>query len=355
VDIRDLDDLNALQSADSQGMLDHVGALATQCRDAWAAVEALELPSAHLETIEVIISGMGGSAIGGDLAAAVVEGHSALPIQVLRDYGLPAYADERTLVIASSYSGNTEETLSAFRAARERGCALVAVTTGGELARLAEEWRVPLVAFHYESQPRAALGYSLMSLLGVLHARGLAGDVAAALEEALALLAEQDAQLAPVSPQAENLAKRLAADLAGHVPIVVGAGPLAPVARRWKTQLNENGKAWAHYEPLPEMDHNALSGIEFPAGAADGLRVLFLESGGMHPRNRLRVDFTAQILGKHRVTCHRVPVPGRSSLAQILAAVQMGDYTSVYLALLYSTDPTEIGAIVSLKHKLAEA
>jgi glucose/mannose-6-phosphate isomerase len=350
-----LDDLRALQALDSDGMLDHVGALAAQCRDAWAAVEELELPSSYLETTDVIITGMGGSAIGGDLAAAIVAQQSALPIQVLRGYGLPAYADERTLVVASSYSGNTEETLSSFRAARERGCALVAVTTGGELARLARAWQVPLVTFHYESQPRAALGYSLMSLLGVLQGRGLAGDLAPALEEALGLLAAQDTLLSPTSPQAENGAKKLAAELAGHVPAVVGPGPLAPVAQRWKTQFNENSKAWAYAEPLPEMDHNALSGIEFPAQAVDWLRVLFLEREGMHPRNRLRVGFTQEILEAHGVTCQRVSVPGRSPLAQILAAVQLGDYTSAYLALLYGTDPTEIGAIVSLKKKLAEA
>jgi len=350
-----LDDVSALQELDGKGMLGHVGALARQCRDAWETVRELELPAHHMETNKVIVTGMGGSAIGGDLAAAVVEPHSSLPIQVLRGYGLPAYADRHTLVIASSYSGNTEETLSSFRAAHERGCALVAITTGGELARLAEKWQVPFITFTYKSQPRAALGYSLMSLLGMLRARGLAGDVDVDLVEALALLDEQDAQLAPTSPRAGNLAKKLAAGLAGHVPIVAGAGPLAPVARRWKTQFNENAKAWAYYEPLPEMDHNALSGIDFPAPAPEWLRVLFLESAGMHPRNQMRVDLTQQIFEEHGVTCRRVPVPGESSLARILAAVQIGDYTSCYLAFLYGTDPTDIGAIVSLKDKMAEA
>lgn len=355
MDRTNLDDVSALQALDSKGMLDHVGGLAKQCRDAWEAVRELALPPRHIETSRVIITGMGGSAIGGDLAAAVVEEHSPLPIQVLRDYGLPAYADEHTLVIASSYSGNTEETLSSFKAARERGCALVAVTTDGELARLANDWRVPLVTFAYESQPRAALGYSLMSMLGVLRARGLAGDVDAELEPVVPLLERQDARLAPDVPQARNPAKQLAADLVGHVPIVAGAGPLAPVAQRWKTQFNENAKAWAYFEPLPEMDHNALSGIEFPAQTADWLRVLFLESSALHPRNQLRVDLTQEIFEEHGVTCHRVSVPGESPLAQILAAVQIGDYASCYLALLYGTDPTEIGAIDSLKAKLAQA
>ena len=350
-----LDDVSVLHELDGKGMLGHVAALARQCLDAWAAVRELELPVRHMETHRVIVTGMGGSAIGGDLAAVVVEPHSLLPIQVLRGYGLPAYADRQTLVIASSYSGNTEETLSSFRAARKRGCALVAVTTGGELARLAREWEVPLVTFGYKSQPRAALGYSLMSLLGVLRARGLTGDLDADLAAAAALLDEQEAVLAPTSPRVDNLAKRLAADLAGHLPVVAGAGPLASVACRWKTQFNENAKAWAYYEPLPEMDHNALSGIDFPAPTPEWLRLLFLEGEGMHARNRLRLDLTQEIFEEHGVTCHRVPVPGESPLAQILAGVQLGDYVSVYLAFLYGTDPTDIGAIVSLKDKMAEA
>jgi glucose/mannose-6-phosphate isomerase len=348
-----LDDVTALAELDREGMLGHVAALPGQCGDAWASMRSLELPAGYMQVNKVLIAGMGGSAIGGDLAAAVAASSSAVPILVHRDYELPAYVDDQTLVIGSSYSGNTEETVSAFRAAHERGCPLLAITTGGELARLARQWRMPLVSFDYRSQPRAALGYSFVSLLGVLRALGAVDDLSSDLEEALALLDAQGAELAPDVPLAQNLAKQLAQELHGHLPIVVGVGSLAPVARRWKTQFNENSKGWAYFEVLPEMDHNALSGGHSPVEMAARVRVLFLQSKGSHPRNRLRVDLTRQILEEQGVVCHKVAIPGESPLAQILAAVQWGDYVSCYLAALYGSDPTDIGAIIGLKQKMS--
>jgi|GEM_PF-13958 len=349
-----LDDVTAQREPDREGMLNHVAALPHQCRQAWALTRDLKLPPHHQRANKVLIAGMGGSAIGGDLAAAVVADSAPLPILVHRDYGLPAWADEHTLVIGSSYSGDTEETLSAFEAAHERGCPLLAVTTGGRLARLAGEWGVPLLSFHYRSMPRAAVGYLFVSLLGILQALGAVGDLEADLQEGLSLLESWGAELAPDSPVARNRARQLAQALYGRVPVVVGAEVLAPVARRWKCQFNENGKGWAYFEVLPEMDHNALSGLHFPAGAADRLCVLFLTGQGLQPRNRLRLDLTRQILEEQGIACHAVPVPGRSKLAQALAGVQLGDYVSCYLAALYGADPTPIAEIATLKRRMSE-
>jgi glucose/mannose-6-phosphate isomerase len=260
--------------------------------------------------------------------------------------------DAQTLVVASSNSGNTEETLAGFRAARERGCHLVAVTTGGELMRLAREWDTPFVSFDYQSQPRAALGYPFVFLLGILRALGAIDDPTTDLEGALAILEDRGRLFAPESSIAQNPAKQLASQLVGGVPIVIGAGPLVPVARRWKTQFNENSKSWAYFEALPEMNHNALSGIHFPAEAGDQLHILILQQSGLHPRNALRFDLTQEILEDEGILCDRVPVPGESKLAQILAAVQFGDFVSTYLALLYGTDPTAIEDIVGLKQRM---
>jgi glucose/mannose-6-phosphate isomerase len=350
----DLDDLSLLRELDPEGMLGHVAALPRQCRDAWAMARGLKLSERHGGAAKVVIAGMGGSAIGGDLAAAVAADRSSKPIWVHRDYDLPAYVDSQTLVIASSYSGNTEETLAAFQAAHERGCPLVAIATGGKLAQLAGQWKVPLVSFDYQSQPRAALGYMFVALLGVLQALGTVEDLDADLEEGLAILEGQGSELAPDVPQGQNQAKQLAATLFERIPIIVGAGPLAPVARRWKTQFNENGKSWAYFEVLPEMNHNALSGIHFPVEATDRLRILFLRCSGLHGRNQLRLDLTRQILKSQDVVCHQVSIPGASSLAQILAAVQLGDYVSCYLALLYGTDPTAIQDIIGLKRHMSD-
>jgi glucose/mannose-6-phosphate isomerase len=349
-----LDDLTALQRIDREGMLGHVAALPQQCRGAWALTRPLKVPTRHLRANTVLISGMGGSAIGGDLAVAVAADQNPLPIVVHRDYGLPAHVDRQTLVIASSYSGNTEETLSAFQAAHERGCPLLAITTGGELARLAREWNAPCISFEYQSQPRAALGYMFLSLLGILQALGIAGGLEADLEEALAILETQGVDLVPENPQAHNEAKQLALELADCLPIIVGAGPLAAVARRWKTQFNENSKTWACFEPLPEMNHNALSGIHFPPEMADRVHVLFLRNAGLHPRNQLRLDLTMEILEKQGISCQPVSIPGSSKLAQVLSAIQLGDYVSCYLALLNAVDPTDIQDIIGLKQRMAD-
>jgi len=298
---------------------------------------------------------MGGSAIGGDLAAAIAADTCPIPILIYRGYDLPAYADEHTLVIASSYSGNTEETLSAFEVARGRGCPLVALTTGGELARLADAWNVPLVSFDYRSPPRAALGFMFTSLLGILRALGAIGDLDAEWAEALSLLEAEGSALTPAVPQSANRAKQLAAHLVDRIPLVVGAEALEPVARRWKTQFNENSKHWAALDELPELDHNTLSGTHFPAEMAARFRVLFLSSAGLRPRNQLRLDLTRKVLENRHVVCHWLPVPGQTKLAQILTAVQLGDYASCYLAFLNGVDPTTIADITNLKQQMSEA
>jgi len=349
----DLDDLHALEQADRDGMLAHVRALPEQCQAAWAGVQGLELPDRYLGANKVVIAGMGGSAIGGDLAAEVAGPESSIPILVLRDYELPACVDRHTLVIGSSYSGNTEETLAVFKEAHERGCSLVALATGGRLVELAQQWGVPLVSFRYKSQPRAAMGFNLVSLLGILRALGAVGDLTAALDEATALMAERMRSLEPVSPRAHNPGKQLAVDLYGHMPVVVGAGPLAPVARRWKSQFNENSKGWSYFEVLPEMDHNAVSGIHFPPGAAVQICMLFLTGAAIHSRNRLRFELTQQVFEGQGISCRSVEALGQTTLAQILTAIQLGDYVSVYLAALYGIDPTAIDDIVGLKRRMS--
>jgi glucose/mannose-6-phosphate isomerase len=351
------DDLSVLRRLDPHDMLGHVARLPQQCRDAWEGVRTLALSPAHRDVNRVLIAAMGGSAIGGDLAAAAVAGQCRVPILVHRDYGLPAYADAHTLVIACSYSGETEETLSAFEMAHRHGCPLVAVTTGGRLARLAGEWDVPVLPVHYRSQPRAALGYLLVSMLGILRAAGVADDPVAGLDEALALLEDRALSLAPENPLLQNPAKQLAADLVGCVPVIVGAGPLAPVARRWKGQINENGKGWAYFEVLPELDHNALAGVHFPAEAARWIRALFLRAGSSPDapsRTGRRNELTRRLFERHGVTCHDVPVPGESPLAQILSAVQLGDYVSCYLAFHYAADPTALDDVVWFKQQMAQ-
>ncbi|RLC98998.1 MAG: bifunctional phosphoglucose/phosphomannose isomerase [Chloroflexi bacterium] len=259
------------------------------------------------------------------------------------------------MVIGCSYSGNTEETLSAFGAGLERGVRTAAVTTGGKLAALAQEEGVPLVRFDYQSSPRAAMGYSFTLLLGLLHRLGLLRDYSADVEEAAQVMEAWQAEIGPAVPAARNAAKSQAGRLAGRLPVVYGAGFLAAVANRWKTQFNENSKHWAFFEVLPELNHNAVVGLGIPQSVRDQVTVLMLRSSMDHPRVQVRWDVTEKLLRREGVTAETVQGRGKSKLAHMLSLIHFNDYVSFYLAMLNGADPSPVEAIAFLKQRLAEA
>jgi glucose/mannose-6-phosphate isomerase len=298
---------------------------------------------------------MGGSAIGGDLVETLARAESTVPSAVCRTYTLPAWVGSRTVVIASSYSGNTEETLAAFEEAVARGARPIALTTGGRLAARAQESGFPLLTFSYESQPRAALGYSLIYLVGLFQKLELLADKRHDLAEAVRVLTRLQPTIDAPVPQARNPAKQLAAFLCQHFAVVYGAEHLGPVARRWRTQFAENSKAWAAYEELPELNHNAVVGYEHPAALRDDVAVVLLTSTLYHPRVQVRSQVTADLLARQGVPHHTIQVQGESSLAQMLWAIHFGDFVSYYLAMLYGADPTPVKAIDYLKEQLARS
>jgi len=206
----DLDDWTLFCKTDPRDMLGRIAELPQQCRDAWANVQSLELPPEYHQVSKVVVLGMGGSAIGGDLLRTLVEPECALPIVINRDYTVPAFVNAETLAIACSYSGNTEETLTALEEARERDAALLAITTDGKLAQRARELGTPLLTFRYQSQPRAALGYSLVSLIGVVQKLGFIGDKLDDLEEAIAVMEALQKEIRETVHLTENPAKQLA-------------------------------------------------------------------------------------------------------------------------------------------------
>ncbi|WP_162909208.1 bifunctional phosphoglucose/phosphomannose isomerase [Aggregatilinea lenta] len=351
-----LDDLNLLRDVDKDDMLFHVDNFANQLEQAWALAATLPLPDSHRHPRQIVVCGMGGSAIGGDLTAALVAGTAPVPISVVRGYDLPAYVGgPETLVVASSFSGGTEETLSAVDVAIERGASLLAITTGGKLAAHAQQHGYPLWQFDYKSQPRAALGWSFGMLIGLMYRLGYAPDLDADLSEGLALLREQQPEYAPGNPAATNPAKRGAGQMMGRIPMFVGSGPFEPVARRWKTQLNENSKVWSQWEPMPEMNHNAVVGIEYPDDLLRHVCALFITSSQFdHPRVALRNQLTYTLFLEHGIMADRFQPRGASLLAQMLHAIQFGDYVSYYVAIGYKADPTLIEPIVELKALMAE-
>ncbi|TEU15776.1 MAG: bifunctional phosphoglucose/phosphomannose isomerase [Anaerolineales bacterium] len=350
----DLDKPHLFREADPQDMLARISELPQQCRDAWANAQSLPLPAEYRQAKAVVILGMGGSAIGGDLLRTLLESECPVPLTVNRDYTVPAFVNGQTLVIASSYSGNTEETLAAFEAARQAEAMLLAITTDGKLATRARELNVPLLTFDYHATPRASLGHSIVALIGIVCRLGLVSDKAADLDEAIAVMESWQREINEAVPLAENAAKKLAAKLHDRLSVVYGAGHLSEVARRWKGQFNENAKAWAFFEQLPEMNHNALAGVEFPADLAKKIVAVMLTSSLDHPRTRVRFQITQEVLSQHGVSCDVVEGRGASRLAQMLSAIHFGDYVSFYLAMLYGKDPTSLKVVDYLKQRLAE-
>ncbi len=353
MDTSAIETVEKIQAADPEGMLARIKELPTQVRDAWAIAGRAQIPPSYSDVRNIVVSGMGGSAIGGDLAAAILAGELRVPMHVHRDYGLPAYVGRDSLVVASSYSGGTEETLSAFEEARKRGARIVAITTGGHLQDLASAAGVPVVTFSYKARPRATLGYSLTLVLGVLSKMGLARDMSADVEEALADVGKLQERVHEGART--NDAKKLAAAIAGKVVFVYGAGVMGVMARRVKGQWNENAKNWSAFDVLPELDHNAVVGFPHPAIAKQALAVLILRSSHDLGRHRVRWEVTKELLDQAGIEHHSLELPGRTALSEVLQMTYMTDHVSFYVALLNGADPSPNTSIDFLKDRLARS
>jgi len=348
----DLDNLEIYKRYDPSGMLVHLHGLPQQCRQAWEKASKFALPTDFKDINKIVICGMGGSAIGGDLLHGLTSNLSKPLVFVHRGYDLPAFVDSKTLVIASSYSGNTEETLSAFKQALNTNCKKLAVTTGGKLRNLAQEKQVPIFTIDYLSPPRAALGYSFIPLIALLSKLGFLEDKSAEVEGMVQTLKELLGKLAEDIPIAHNPAKQLASKLFGKLVAIYGAGILSPVARRWKGEFNENSKAWAFYETFPELNHNTVVGYEFPKEMADKLYVILLRCPSLHPRILARYQITCEILQKAGVKHEIFDSQGENELTQMMSLLFLGDWTSYYLAMLNQTDPMPVKMIDYLKKRL---
>jgi glucose/mannose-6-phosphate isomerase len=351
-----LDDLERFKQLDSLKMLAEIDNLPDQLGFAYQLGMKHDLPDWR-DFRQVVIAGMGGSAIGADLLAAYCASLSPIPVSVHRDYGLPLFVrGAETLVICSSHSGNTEETLDAFEAARKTDCRIIAVCTGGELARRANANGIPVWTFDHTGQPRAAVGFSFGLLLAMFQILGLIPDQAEAVEDAIAAMKRTQQHLQADVPAVKNPAKRYAGQLMGRWVTIMGSGLLAPVARRWKTQINEIAKAGANFEFLPEANHNTLAGTINPQETLNAhTMTLFLRAPSDHPRNRLRSDLTRKAFMLEGMNTDHVDARGNTPLAHVWTLILFGDYMSYYLAMGYGVDPTPIKALVDFKNAVAEA
>jgi glucose/mannose-6-phosphate isomerase len=348
----DLDDVAAVRAVDAGDMLGAIAGLGSHCRDAYAAgTGTAELPDLS-DVSAVVVCGMGGSAVAGDVLRSVFRGRLGVPVEVNRSSELPEHAGVHTLVVASSYSGNTSETLSAFRAATRRGCRAIAVTSGGILASEAADHGVPVIGVPGGFQPRAALGWLAFAMLGALEAAGLLPQLADDVSEAADLADRRAAACGADVPTAENPAKGLALALGDRVPVVWGAEGIGAVAAaRWKTQFNENGKVPAWSSSMSELDHNEVVGWTEPYGRDH--MVIALRHDGEDPETAERFPLSLEIAARAGVAVEEVRTHARSALARLLDLIARGDHASAYVGIRRGLDPSPVEVIQRLKAALA--
>jgi glucose/mannose-6-phosphate isomerase len=348
----DLDDPRALRGTDASDMLGAVAAMGSDCRAAYAAGRAAE-PLPDLTGVSaVVFCGMGGSAVAGDVLRTAFRDRLPVPVDVNRSPALPAYAGSQTLVIVSSFSGETAETLSAFRQAAERGCRIVAITSGGTLAHESRERGIPVVPVPPGYQPRAALGHLTFAGLGALESAGLLPPIEDDVVETVEVLETASRASAVDVPTNANRGKGLAVWLGDRVPVTWGAEGIGAVAAmRWKTQMNENGKVPAFHASMSELDHNEVVGWVEPYGAR--YAVIGLRHEGEEPEIAARFALSADIARNAGAVYDEVRAVGRSPLARLFSLITLGDAASCYEGLRRGIDPTPVTAIDRLKGALA--
>jgi glucose/mannose-6-phosphate isomerase len=342
-------DEERITAVDRSRQIDDILDIPNQLRDALWRVESAQLMP-YDATGGLIVAGMGGSAIGGWLARAALGDRAQRPIVLARGYGLPPWTTPDTMVLCSSYSGNTEETLAAYEAAGVVGAHRIVATTGGRLAEVARSEGVPVIPLPAAFQPRAAVAYALVAALEVAAVCGAGESLRSEIDVAAAHTEELIGTWRPGGDQ-DDFPKGLARGLYGTVPQIAGAGLTSAIAYRWKTQLNENAKLPAFCHELPELDHNEIVGWE-TAGEVARFSAVFLDDADLHPRVRQRIELTRGLIAATAAATFRVETVGGTRTERLLSLVVLGDLVSLYLAVLRGIDPTPVNLIENLKSAL---
>jgi len=353
--MKELDDVKLMADADPKDMLGLVEGLPEQFEKGRELLKDFNLKPSYLKSKpnKIILTGLGGSAIGGDLIKAYFLNEIKIPVLVNRNYNLPACVDSSTLLIVVSYSGNTEETLSAYKEGKQKKAQMVALTTGGKLLEMCKKDSIATHIIPAGFPPRASIGLQFAGLVGILEKLGLSKDKSKDFKEMIQILKSMRKDFNRNVPTKENLAKKLAKDLVGRIPVIYATQDLNDVvALRWKDQINENGKAFAFNNIFPELNHNEIVGWEFPKNIIENFSIIMIRDKQENPQVRKRFKITAELLKDIAYDIFEFRAMGDSLLARLFSAIYLGDYVSVYLALLYGTDPTPVKRIEELKKQL---
>lgn len=350
-----LDNIKAMQELDLDNILGNIQDLPNQVEKTWEQWRQIPLPTHYVNAKSVLILGMGGSAQAGSIVSALAHQSSPIPIEVLRDYEIPGWVDKNTLIIASSYSGETEETIEALSAAAKLTDKIITLSTGGRIYSIGSRSKALHYQIKYSAEPRAALGITLTAVLAIFKKLNLIELTDDDLKETALLLRALRKKIDVEIPERRNIAKVLAGKINGRFPIIYASGNLTEVARRVKGQFNENAKTASYYEIIPELNHNSLVGLEFPSELRQKIFVLILQSKYDHQRNRLRQNITAQILEQKKIPYETMLIqPAPNPVSELFQVIMLGDYISYYLAMIYNVAPNPVKIVEFLKAKLAE-
>ena len=347
-----LDNVERITTVDKSGILNFSVNAATHYREAAKYAERIIVD--YPKPGNIVVAGLGGSAIGGDLLKDWAKTQLTVPIEVSREYKLPAYANKKTLVFITSYSGDTEETLSSFLDALKRKCMIYCISSGGALIKYAQKHKVPHLQVPTGMPPRAALPYMLVPLLVYMEKAGLVKGVTQELNETFSVLEKISEDNSPLKPTNENFAKNVAQNIGESAPVVYGFGFYRSVAQRFKQQFNENSKSAAKWEYFPELDHNEIVGWEGRGEQCKWYSVIFIRDIDEPVEIESRIEITKQIMEKVGLVMFDLEVQGTSPLAKMLSTILVGDFISVYLAVVRGVDPTPVKAINILKDTLKQ-
>jgi glucose/mannose-6-phosphate isomerase len=349
-----LDALNDMHKVDQGNMLNFCVNAADNFRISAKNAEKIKLTFLAAPK-NIVLAGMGGSAIGGELVKDYTRATVTVPIEISREYRLPAYANKNTLVILASYSGETEETLSSFLDAYKRGCMMFCVSSGGALIKYAKKLGVPYIEVKAGMPPRAAMPHMLMPLVKILQELNQTPTtVTEELTQATTLLETVSEQNAPEKHAKENFAKNLATQLNGLTPVIYGFGIYRGVALRWKQQFNENSKVPAKWEYFSELNHNETMGWEGAQKQAKGYGIVLFREQDEPVEIHSRIVTTKSLMQPSVDKIFEVWTQGQSALAKMLSTSLVGDFTSIYLALLRNVDPTPVNTVEIMKQKIEE-
>lgn len=351
-----LDSLEDIKKLDAQNALGSIEMLGSQVQQIWDLAQGLQVDDSYRDITSVVVAGMGGSVLGTHVIQSVFKDELKMPVLIVPDYEMPSFVNEKTLVIASSYSGTTEETLAAVADAQQKGAKIAGITSGGKLADFLRQNNYPALIFETNfnpsNQPRMGLGYSIFGQMALFAQVGLLNVTQTEYQQVLDAVAQAHLQWSKDIPQEKNLAKILAFEMVGHLPVVTAAEHLEGIAHVFANQLNENAKNYSEFRVIPEMNHHLMEGLQFPESNPHNLLFVTAHSDMYLLDNQKRLDLTEQVLEQNHIEYRSYTLQSQGKLAQAFEFLVLGTYASFYLALLNNQNPSPVPWVDWFKDQL---